>query len=262
MDYYCLSLNQLKDLPYNFLHSSTHSFSIEEPEGEIKYYIPIEEIVSLTISPHLWKKVTFASEVDWQTQWLNHAPQFDGQLQALDLSPYSKELTIPKIHLQPGPGFGNFSHATTRLMVAMMAHRIKNKFIIDLGCGSGILSLVALALGANFAYGLDIDEEALQHARLNATLNQLSHQTHFSQVLDCNLDSSQAWLILINMIHREQQLAWTSLPRLHNFNSDIITSGILVQDRNLYVRDCEQRGWQLVDEQQEEEWMAFYWYLS
>ena len=77
-----------------------------------------------------------------------------------------------KLVLNPGPTFGTGSHATTRLCLqALDTHIHGGERVLDLGCGSGILSIAALRLGAASAFACDIDEKCVDVAYENAALN-------------------------------------------------------------------------------------------
>lgn len=76
------------------------------------------------------------------------------------------------IQLDPGLAFGTGSHPTTRLCLAWLDHHLKRgETVLDYGCGSGILAIAALRLGAARAMGVDIDAQAVAAARDNAARN-------------------------------------------------------------------------------------------
>ena len=76
------------------------------------------------------------------------------------------------LRLNPGLIFGTGSHATTRLCLTALERTVRPGMrVLDLGCGSGILSIAALLLGAESAFGCDIDEKAVKVAYENAALN-------------------------------------------------------------------------------------------
>jgi ribosomal protein L11 methyltransferase len=76
--------------------------------------------------------------------------------------------------LDPGLAFGTGTHPTTRLCLRWLDGLIRGgESVIDFGCGSGILAIAALKIGAGTAYGVDIDEQALLAARANAMQNQV-----------------------------------------------------------------------------------------
>ena len=76
------------------------------------------------------------------------------------------------LHLEPGLAFGTGTHETTRLCLELLEKYVTPGIdFLDMGCGSGILSVAALLLGAKSAVGVDIDELAVKTARENAALN-------------------------------------------------------------------------------------------
>jgi len=192
------------------------------------------------------------NQVDWNAQWKQHAPNFENGYARIDLNCYGMKGSL---RLLPGAGFGDTSHPTTRLVLRLMANRVQDRTIIDIGCGCGILSLAALTGGASRAIGVDIDEEAVEHARLNSELNQLSN-TFFAPRLPYTIEGDP--LIVINMISSEQKAAWQASSGIHNLACPVIASGILACQRECYLEEVrEQRGWHFIDELQEEGWLAF-----
>jgi ribosomal protein L11 methyltransferase len=81
--------------------------------------------------------------------------------------------------LDPGLAFGTGSHATTRLCLQWLEREVRpGVSVVDYGCGSGILAIAALKLGARRADGVDIDERALLAARGNALHNRVDASFH------------------------------------------------------------------------------------
>ena len=118
-------------------------------------------------------------EADWLAEWKkHHKPERVGR--TLHILPEWWEET-PKegtvIRIDPGMAFGTGGHATTRLCLGALEEEIlKSKAprklsVLDLGCGSGILAIAALKLGAGEAVGVDNDPAALENAERNARLN-------------------------------------------------------------------------------------------
>jgi ribosomal protein L11 methyltransferase len=175
--------------------------------------------------------------VDWHEQWAQFAPHFKEGYAHLDCG----------LRLAPGGGFGDLSHPTTRLMLRLLEGRCAGQVVLDIGCGSGVLTLAAVKMGASHAYGIDIDPVALQHATHNQQLNELENQTTFSSTWQ-----GPATLILMNMISSEQQVAWNPRP----FNT-LITSGILSSQREAYLKWASSQGWTLLEEHQEDDWLSF-----
>lgn len=195
--------------------------------------------------------------IDWEAQWAEHAENFHDGYVHIDFSKFNR--TAPILRLQPGSGFGDLSHPTTRLMLRLLAKHLKKQIVIDIGCGSGILTVAAAAMGAPKAYGIDIDPEALEHSRQNAILNQLEKQCVFC--LPENLEwksNSEKVLILMNMIQNEQEAAWSTLSILHVQSADCITSGIRKEERDRYIAQTTRWGWSLHAEEEEMGWLAFH----
>ena len=79
------------------------------------------------------------------------------------------------IILDPGLAFGTGSHPTTRLCLRWLDENIRGgESVLDYGCGSGILAIAAMKLGAGSAFGIDVDEQAVQSSRDNAIANQVT----------------------------------------------------------------------------------------
>jgi ribosomal protein L11 methyltransferase len=92
--------------------------------------------------------------------------------------------TMASLILDPGQAFGTGLHPTTRLCLILLIQRLLRQQrggLLDIGCGSGILSLAALKLGLDTAVGLDIDAQAIQVAAHNAALNALQDRVQFLQ---------------------------------------------------------------------------------
>ncbi len=187
--------------------------------------------------------------IDWESQWASFAPNFYEGLSHIPLANGSTLL------LKPGGGFGDLSHPTTRLVLSLMAPLVKNQTVIDVGCGSGILSIAAVLLGAKEAIGIDIDEEAIRHAQENASINHVEQKIHFAKSIDCL--SQGPHIIVMNMILNEQKIAWENNQILHSLPATIITSGILNTQKASYLKLIQQWGWQFKETHSEEQWCGF-----
>lgn len=116
----------------------------------------------------------------WEREWMDHFhPMRFGQ--HLWICPSWHEPPDPAaviVMLDPGIAFGTGTHATTRLCLEWLdANPPQNQTIIDYGCGSGILAIAALKLGARSALAIDIDPQALEATRTNGLYNQFDETT-------------------------------------------------------------------------------------
>ena len=119
-------------------------------------------------------------DADWENNWKQYYKPMEIGERLLVIPEWEQETVkgqakyagkIPLI-LEPGLTFGTGSHATTRLcLTALEKHITGGQTVLDLGCGSGILSIAALLLGADHAVACDIDEKCMDVAYENAALN-------------------------------------------------------------------------------------------
>ena len=128
---------------------------------------------------------------DWENSWKQYYKPLEIGERLLVIpqwEPADPQGRVPLI-LDPGLTFGTGSHATTRLcLTALEKHVRGGERVLDLGCGSGILSIAALRLGAASALAVDIDEQCLTVARDNAALNGIGPDTYTVRVGDLLTD--------------------------------------------------------------------------
>lgn len=228
----------------------THLYLVEESELEriLIGGLAQQSVFKQTLRYSILVEEKPASEIDWGDQWELFAQDFRDGVSHIDLHPFGNSSPLL---LQPGPGFGDLSHPTTHLVLELMSGMMTNDTVLDLGCGSGILTLAALKLGAQTAIGIDIDPEALQHARANNDLNRLD--ARFFSAVPPNFSASIA---LMNMIFPEQRAVLTQLnliPKIPRW----ITSGILLEQRAEYLDFSAQQGWQIVETRERDGWLGF-----
>ncbi len=228
-------------------------FSEQTANGDGSIYLFCADHFLTDDFPYLWEEQP-APNIDWEAQWQTHAPGFERGVLKVPITGYGDVL------LKPGPGFGDLSHPTTRLMLAAMPEIVKGRAVIDIGCGSGVLSLCAFALGARPVHGVDISADALQHCLDNRSLNQM-HEVTFS-LPDEMLFAPDHPVVLMNMIESEQIHAWPALPQLHAIRAKVLTSGILTRDEARYLKLADSWGWSLEDAFSEGEWSAYLFSLQ
>lgn len=119
-------------------------------------------------------KIEQIEDKDWEREWMdNFHPLKFGQ--RLWICPSWREIPDPtavNVMLDPGLAFGTGTHPTTALCLEWLdSLDLQGKTVIDFGCGSGILAIAALKLGAKQAIGIDIDPQAIQASRENAKRN-------------------------------------------------------------------------------------------
>ena len=153
-------------LPFN-------EWSVREKETLVQSLISLAKTFDLALSPCKWIKV---KDEDWSLSWKKSwKPDPIGRtilILPAWLEAPEKFLERKIIRLDPGSAFGTGSHPSTRLcMEALDNDPPVGQTIADLGCGSGILSLTALKLGAKKTYSVDTDSLAISATKSNYALN-------------------------------------------------------------------------------------------
>jgi ribosomal protein L11 methyltransferase len=224
-------------------------YSYEDESGIIEIvgegHLPLE----MTALSFVEKVRSISNETDWQAQWNLHVKNYlDGYLHV----PLPNGRTVK---LAAGPGFGDLSHPTTELVLdLMLKHVVPHAFVVDIGCGSGILALCAEALGANPVWAVDIDEEALRHTRSNAELNGMQH-IRVGYPEELVLERDIPVILTLNMISSEQEIVKKALPP--NLRGHALTSGILKEQEDEYLALTASWRWKIQEVREKEGWLGF-----
>ncbi|WP_410013311.1 50S ribosomal protein L11 methyltransferase [Sodalis sp. C49] len=119
-------------------------------------------------------KIEQLEDKDWEREWMDnfHPMRFGERLWICPSWRPVPDATAVNVMLDPGLAFGTGTHPTTALCLQWLdGLDLAGKTVIDFGCGSGILAIAALKLGAAHAIGIDIDPQAIQASRDNAQRN-------------------------------------------------------------------------------------------
>lgn len=191
---------------------------------------PMPAIIEMVTTqyPDVQCSVTNVEDQDWERACLD---QFKPQCFGRRLWVCPSWHTPPQpnainLILDPGLAFGTGSHATTALCLTWLDQaNLTNKTVIDYGCGSGILSIAALKLGAQHVYAVDIDEQALTATANNATTNAIhDHQLTigYPRELHTPVDIIIANILLTPLLDLK-----ASFHHLLNHHGLLVLSGIL-----------------------------------
>ena len=186
--------------------------------------------LSMTVAP--------LAEVDWEESWKDNYPpqEVGGKLVVLPYWLADEETDRVKVILDPGLTFGTGAHPSTQMVMEKMEEVVKPGFkCLDLGSGSGILSIAALRLGAGSAIGIDIDPKAEDIARENAAYNgfgapaftALTGNVTENRELMARLAADEYDLVLVNIVADVIIGLSPVLPNFLTEKSTLICSGIL-----------------------------------
>jgi ribosomal protein L11 methyltransferase len=204
-------------------------------------------------------------QIDWDAQWALHGRNFRQGCVHILFHELGLEKTASwkkeEIVLLPGPGFGDFSHPTTELVLSMMAPFVPSETVLDIGCGSGVLSIAAHAFGAARCFGVDIDTAAVEHAKKNAFKNSCKETCHF--ILPQKI-YPHCSILLLNMISSEQEVVMRdqAIKKLQTKAlKHIFTSGILCEEEAHYKALTDSWGWKEVARTEKSGWLGFHFTL-
>jgi ribosomal protein L11 methyltransferase len=134
----------------------------------------ISQLHTLTFTKHASFSLDPLEDKDWVREWMTHfhPMQFGKRLWICPSWRPVVDTDAVNVILDPGLAFGTGTHPTTSLCLQWLdSLELRDKTLIDLGCGSGILAIAALKLGAKRVIGIDIDPQALQASQENAKRN-------------------------------------------------------------------------------------------
>jgi len=167
--------------------------------------------------------------------------------------------------INPGMLFGTGSHESTRLCIEAAEHYVKNNLqILDLGCGSGILSIIALLLGAKNALAVDIDPNCVQVAYENAQRNCIGHDRY--TVISGNVITDESvkkeigfekYDVVFANIVADVIIALSSIMlKQLKAGGVLICSGIIDERRDEVKAVLEAEGFKVIEVKEERGWVA------
>lgn len=161
------------------------------------------------------------------------------------------------IKINPGMAFGTGTHESTYMCLNLLEKYVKkDDDIFDIGCGSGILAIAGLKLGAKKALLVDIDEKCIDASHENAGLNDLEDKMEIKKGNLLDVVKGRADLIVSNII---AEIIVDEIKNLKNHMDKggiFITSGIIKERRQMVIHALEENGFEIIDELEKNNWVA------
>lgn len=228
-------------------------FAFPLPEDEREQ---AEAVVERVAARFVW---SVHRDDGWSTRWQEHfKPLTIGARLVICPSWETVEPVAGQrvLRLDPGMAFGTGQHATTRGSLLLMERYLpEGQPVLDVGCGSGILSLGALLCGASLAVGVDIDPEAVDVAKENAAHNQLADRCAFSPTPIDKVEGRYPMVLANIQAHILIPMAPALVQRVEP-GGILILSGIIDTRRDAVVATYQSAGCTFLEEIEDGEWFS------
>ena len=197
---------------------------------------------------------------DWSEIWKQHfKPRRVGQNLVVVPSweNFDSRSNDVLLILDPGQAFGTGEHPTTRLCLELLEEENpKGKNVLDIGCGSGILSIAAAKLGASSVSAIDVEESAIEITRENAALNEITLETHVGEDF-AHLAKNRSWdIVLSNIVSATLVRIAPEVCRHISPHGAWVVSGILKENWKDVLEEAQFAGFQLEKTREEDDWIA------
>lgn len=233
--------------------------SFEDTPDGLKGYIPADLMDTNSLKqvletfPLEGVNITYTlsdtEDKNWNEAWENtgFAPiNIDNQVLVYDARAGKKPAvnSLINIGIEAKQAFGTGTHETTRMMIgAMLQLSLKGKRVLDCGCGTGILGIAALKLGAEAVVGFDIDEWSVENTQHNAAINEVDNIEVFHG--DAHVLSHVSGVFDVVLANINRNILLNDMPtylEIMNAGSVLIISGFYEEDVKLLDEKANSLG--------------------
>lgn len=248
------------------------SFYLEEEEDKdailAQVKIELEQIRQYAEAGEGSIEESKTEDVDWVNNWKQYFHQF--YVDDILIIPSWEEVKKEDehklvIHIDPGTAFGTGMHETTQLCIRQLRKYVKDKDqILDVGCGSGILGMLALKFGAGYSVGTDLDSCAIDVTHENMEVNHVDADTYEVMIGNIIDDSSvqekvgaERYDVVAANILADVLVPLTPVVKRHLKPGGIyITSGIIEEKETTVVEAVEAAGLEVLEVNHQGEWVS------
>lgn len=251
-----LLISELADLGFESFVETENGFLAYIPGKEFSESLlsPIENLEKNTADIS-WTQKLIPSQ-NWNAEWESSYQPIRIGNELIIRAPFHPAQNDVKIDLeiQPQQSFGTGHHPTTRLMAQkLLTMHLAERYILDMGCGTGVLAILADKLGATPVLGIDIETNAVINARENAERNNAVHVT-IEEGTENKIGDRKFDVILANI---NKNVLLGALPvygkALHK-NGELLLSGFFMTDVEELKAAGEKAGLEFESKQNEGEW--------
>ena len=240
----------------------------------VKFYVTDDEDGRKQLERYTWEldreyTAIPLTDNDWAYSWQKYYRPLEIGKRLYVVPQWLREEPIPEgrtpFYLNPGLTFGTGSHASTQLCLeGVEEHTVSGRDVLDLGCGSGILSIAALCLGASAAVAVDIDPKAVDVAYENAALNGIGRDRYTVRAgnvlsdpaLARELAQKKYHLVLANIVADVIIPLAPQVPRLLEEDGVFLCSGIIDTRTHEVEEALKSAGLTLLKKREKNGWAA------
>lgn len=238
--------------------------SFQEDENELVAYLPdvlfhdslLTEIIFLQAHPEIRVKIEKLEEQNWNAEWEKNYPPVTIAGKCHVRAPFHPPMPgiQYEIVIEPKMAFGTAHHETTQIMVEwLMNMDVMGKDVLDMGCGTGILAILANKMGAGSVTGIDNDEWAWQNARENFRNNSIPES--FAQMGDAGLIGTERYDIILANINRNILIKdMLNYARGLRSGGELLISGFYQSDTEDLKTTASQPGLEFSGMKSKNEW--------
>lgn len=204
--------------------------------------------------------VSEVDEKDWAEAWKKYyKPKKIGEKVVIvpTWEEYEREENDIIVELDPGMAFGTGTHETTSMCIKQLEKYIKPDYtVFDVGCGSGILSIVSAKLGAKKVIAVDIDEVPIRVSKENIDLNSVSDIVDVRRGNLLDVVDEKAELIVSNIIAEIIVELSKDIVNYLNPNGIFIASGIITEKKDMVIEALEKEGFNIMHVDIMKDWVC------
>lgn len=239
--------------------------SFDTHENGFVAYIKEEDAAEVKLDDLIFEDFTYTCKVEkipqsnWNEEWeKNFEPVLVENLLCIRAPFHPKnELVKHEIVIMPKMSFGTGHHQTTRLVCSQMFElEFKNKRVLDMGCGTGILAILASMLGATNVTGIDIDEWSVENAKENCSSNGYPEMVIKKGGVELLNNKSNYEVILANINKNILKAQLPVYSQCCSSGAILILSGFFITDAEEMKKEAEASHFNFIKAVSENEWTA------
>lgn len=265
----------------NVTHFNPHTQE-NEPTGafEVSGYLPVDDQLPekhQKLAEALWHMGQISPlpepqfrpiiDQDWMAAWKQHYKPIPLGEKFLILPAWEelpKDTSRILIRINPAMAFGTGTHPTTQLCLGLLErHYQPGQSVIDVGCGSGILSIAANKLGAPKVLAVDVDSQSVTATKENAALNHVPEEAleigrgSVREILSGKFEVQSAPVVLVNILASIiLSLFDQGLAQVVSDGGILVLSGILAYQEDEMRQKAQENGFQVIDKPTQKDWIS------